>query len=127
MKILPIVLLALSTSVMAQDVKVVDETMEFNWEPPATRVDGTPMGPDEIGKYDLNCAGNTVWISPEQIEGGYTAQTADILPEYGEYTCKVATVDTDGLRSQWSNEVLVSWPEPIMGTPQAPTGLGTEF
>lgn len=126
MKILStIVLILLSTPLAAQ--QVVDNTMEFSFQPPTTRVNGEPLSSSEIAKYDLNCADNTIWITPEEAVGGYKAMTVDVLPDYGEYICKIAVVDTDGLRSQWSEEVPVKWPEPVIGTPQAPTDLGTEF
>lgn len=127
MRVLPaIFVVLLSTSLMASEV-VVDDTINFNFQPPTTRVDGTSLSMDEIDGYDINCAGKTIWVTPEEAEGGYRAQTSEVLPDYGQYACKVATVDTDGLRAEWSNEVMVSWPEPEIGTPMAPTDLGTEF
>lgn len=126
MRVLTILLVLLSTPLVANEV-VVDDTMDFSFQPPTTRMDGSPLSLDEIDGYDLSCAGRNIWITPEEAEGGYRAQTSEVLPDYGQYVCKISTVDTDGLASQWSNEVLVSWPEPEIGTPRAPTDLGTEF
>lgn len=97
------------------------------WEPPTTRVDGQPLAPEEIAHYDVSCVVSGTEISPVAVpvyEIPANAEThehavtySDLLAEYGAYDCALRTVDTDGLRSGWSNTVTLTWEPAPPGVP----------
>jgi hypothetical protein len=106
---------------------VAHADVTIQWEPPTTRVDGQPLAPEEISHYDVSCVVAGTEISPvaapvyEIPASGETHEHAvtypDLLPEYGEYSCALRTVDTDGLVSAWSNTVPLTWEPAAPGVP----------
>ena len=93
----------------------------LTWEPPTSRVDGTPLDPaTEISEYRLTC-GDTVTPIPATMTGQeYEVAKHEILPGYGTYDCFLTAVDTDGLVSMPSNAVILEWTKQ---PPSAPTNL----
>lgn len=108
--IIGIVLLALSGMVSAETL---------SWEPPTTRVDGTPLDPaTELSVYELSCGGKKTEI-PATGEENYEYEVTkhEILPEYGEHKCFLVAVDNDGLKSEPSNTVSITWEKSAPGRP----------
>lgn len=94
----------------------------LSWEPPTTRVDGTPLDPvTELAPYELVC-GDVVTEIPATNEGPqeYEVTKHEILPDYGTTECYLIAVDTDGLRSEPSNAVSINWERT---SPARPTNL----
>lgn len=83
------------------------EAETLSWVPPETRVDGTPLSLDEIGEYRLVCSEVVTSIQPGQTE--YEIAKHKALPGYGDNTCHMTVVDTGGLESGPSNEVVISY------------------
>lgn len=76
------------------------------WQPPNTRVNGDPLPASEIAGYDLECqrVGGAV-VYATGITAGATTHTTPEVFEAGDYTCRMRTLDTNGLVSEWSNAV----------------------
>lgn len=87
----------------------------LSWSPPTERVDGTPMGVEEIGSFRLYYAVDApvepdsdttemVELQPFQTAHGVTL---DLAPREEAYTVSFAitTVDTDGLEAPLSEVV----------------------
>ena len=100
--------------------QAADVEMRLSWEPPTTRVDGSPLDPaTELSGYELACGGVVTQI-PATVSGvGYPVPKAEALPGYGNYDCSMVAIDTDGRRSDPSKPVEVGWIAP----PSAPTEL----
>lgn len=90
-------------------VTAIAETL--SWEPPTTRVDGTPFDPlTEVDRYELVCQDKVTAIPPTQEqEQTYVFKKHEILPDYGEIGCYLIVVDTGGLQSEPSNTVTIPW------------------
>ena len=78
----------------------------LEWVEPKYRADGTPLyAPEEISGYRLYCGDLPYHLVP--AGNAYTAHLSDILPSFGEYSCHLTAVDTEGLESQPSNTVTL--------------------
>ena len=94
----------------------------LSWEPPTSRNDGTPLDPvAELAPYELVC-GDVVTQIPPTNDGPqeYEVTKHEILPAYGTTDCYMVAVDLDGLRSEPSNSVPISWEK---ASPARPTNL----
>lgn len=81
----------------------------LSWEPPTSRMDGTPLDPaTELSAYRLTC-GETVTEIPAVGDGTneYPLNKAEVLPGYGNHDCYLTAVDTEGRVSPPSNTVTV--------------------
>lgn len=92
--------LILALTLFAMPALAVDITV--TWEPPAERVDGTPITVDELSGYEAECSGNVVL---DLADGAATEAT--IALDYGRYDCRMRVYDTEGLVSDWSTVVSV--------------------
>jgi hypothetical protein len=99
------------------------------WEPPTTRVDGTPLPAAEIGMYEICVASDSTTCA----EGGTTAPRfyealASPVPiesldlPAGSWYFTIRTVDTNGLASEWADPVSYT----IVAPPNPPTALQIE-
>jgi hypothetical protein len=95
----------------------------FNWTPPNSYTDGSPLPQSEIASYNIYCngsllgsvintAGTDVWTSPDGS-----------LPP-GNYVCYATTVGTDAAESGPSNSVNFIV-DPLI--PGAPVGLTVQL
>lgn len=128
-KTLAILLVSISLLAQGAGVKQLGEVATFSFEPPTTRQNGEYLLFEEIGGYRLKC-GNTLTLVPAEagVLGEYQAPTEDVLDGEGGHSCAMATVDTDGLVSPWSDPVLVSWNlEQEFLIPKVPTQFGTDY
>jgi hypothetical protein len=105
-------------------VAAVAETL--TWTPPTTRVDGTPLDPaTELAPYELVCgqgdnAVTTNIPATGEAEQRYQVAKHEILPNYGEIPCYMVAVDLDGLKSEPSETVYLTWEK---GAPSAVTNI----
>jgi len=101
-------------------VAAVAETL--TWTPPTTRVDGTPLIPEtELAPYELVCGEVTTTIpATGEQDQSYQVRKHEILPGYGETGCYMIAVDTDGLKSEPSETVYLTWEK---GAPSAVTNI----
>ena len=88
-------------------------TATITWEPPTTRTDGSALAPTEIDGYVFSCRTgegehDDLLIIPNGETPSATALYTDLFTSYGEYLCAMRTVDTQGLESPLSNEVVVT-------------------
>lgn len=103
-------------------IVAVDALAEtLTWEPPTTREDGTPLDPaTEIAEYQLTCGDAVTIVAGTMPSEGYELAKHEVLPKYGTFDCTMVAVDTDGLRSEPSNSVVVEW---VKQPPMPPTNL----
>lgn len=101
--------LLIALFVLLFSVAAAAETL--SWEPPTTRVDGTPFDPaTEVARYELVCGDKVTEIPPTQDPANsYVFKKYEILPDYGDNSCYLTVVDTDGLQSAPSNTVAITW------------------
>ena len=94
----------------------------LTWTPPTTRVDGTPLDPAaELAPYELVCGEVTTTIpATGDQEQAYQVRKHEILPGYGETGCYMVAVDKDGLKSEPSEMVYLTWEK---GAPSAVTNI----
>ena len=76
------------------------DTVTWEWTPPDSREDGTPLPPEEIAGYAFML--NEV-EQPELLTGGENNLT--IITPLGEQCGAFATEDTEGRRSVWTAPV----------------------
>lgn len=82
----------------------------FWWTNPETRVDGTPLPPDELADTTMHCgleSGNYTMTASVGLSG--QAAREDIIAAFDldwdtVYFCALATTDTGGRRSAYSEE-----------------------
>lgn len=86
-------------------------TITLSWSVPTQRENGDTLTANEIAGYEINdSCGVTV-----EITGNTTSYTLPIVLPF-DCTFSIVAVDTDGLRSQVSNEITVRF-----NAPNAPT------
>lgn len=114
MRLIALMLLALLA------VPAMAETL--SWTPPTERADGTPLDPmTEIAEYRLVCGEVVTSIEPTVAEGEqYELTKHQVLPDYGTWDCHMTTVDTDGLESEPSESVSITWDK---APPREPTDV----
>jgi hypothetical protein len=110
MRILALPLLLIATACSAVDfqpvVNVVDDSATVSWVPPTTRVDDSPLPPDEIASYYVIGYGLSTDQAPIEVTvpAPATSHTIEGLsPGLNEFA--VRTVDTNGLSADWSDVV----------------------
>ena len=76
---------------------------DVTWVPPTERVNGDPLPLAEIASYDLECVrtGTGEVIYNAQLAGDDTAHETGAVFDEGEFQCRMRTVDTGGLVSEW--------------------------
>jgi len=86
-----------------------EELRTFSWIPPTERTDGTSLSSDEIQKYELGCSTESGQYDVLTFDApGGTNTSVQIPDSYmlpGVNYCSARTVDTDGNRSAWADEV----------------------
>ena len=94
----------------------------LSWEPPTTRVDGTPFDASkDLSSYQLYCDDlAAVPVPSDTSDGQYKIPLAEIFDGYGTFSCALTAVDLDGLESARSNSVDVVYP---VALPSKPTTL----
>lgn len=102
-------------------------TKDVTWLPPTERVNGDPLPASEIASYDLECVrtGTGEVVYNAQLAGNDTThQTAEVFDD-GEFQCRMRTVDTGGLMSEWgeSNVFTVGRCEVTDCRPQPPRSI----
>lgn len=79
----------------------VDKTV--SWIAPTERVNGDPLPAGEIAGYDLECVvqatGDVIYATG--IPAGATTHQTDAVFVEGTYLCRMRTLDTGGLVSDW--------------------------
>lgn len=100
--------------------KAASSTIQFQWEVPTERQDGTSLLVNEISGYTLYENGNKVaWIG-----GGSTTDFSYDYGGYGQPCFTISTTDTWGQEGQQSPEVCVNvFPAP----PGSPVFLDTSL
>lgn len=88
---------------------------EITWDAPTERLDGTPFYISEIDQFEINLtcpAMNVDFISQNNVF---------VIPQdvTGECQAKVLVVDTDGLRSDYSNIIDLT----LKAVPKSPFNL----
>lgn len=111
-------------------VEAADAKAMLSWEAPTERVDGTPMGVEEIREYRVFYTVD----GPVDPAGDYDTlqafQTAEavmlnLTPRAEPYTVNfaIAVVDTDGLVSALSSTVSKTFDVDSTAAPVVPTNL----
>ncbi|MFL0796096.1 MAG: hypothetical protein K6L73_01240 [Cellvibrionaceae bacterium] len=99
---------AASDSGSSEDI-IEEVAPKLTWTPPSTRENGDPLSPGEIAGYYLHSINNRT--NDEQIiyveEDGTSSVTLKDFSS-GSYEVSIATIDTDGLRSDFSEPVDIS-------------------
>ena len=86
------------------------ESITVTWAAPATRADGSPLAPDEIAGFEVyRCESGDPFVTIASDKNSYTDP---VTPEQVSYCYQLATVDTNGMRSQLSNPVSVALTPP---------------
>lgn len=103
------VMVTIAYNSTAQELPPPPSSITVSWSVPIERENGTLLSVDEIAGYELHtsCIENFIAI----VGGDVTSFTLDIaLP----YSCNftVLTVDTDGLRSEPSDILTVTFNSP---------------
>lgn len=109
-----LILSLLSFSVLAADV-------QLTWGTPTEREDGTPLAAEEIGSYVIEYGQEETSLGQSvTVEG--TLNTTDIngLPNGTTQYFRIATVDSDGLRGEFSDTINVDLPN---AAPSAPSNF----
>ena len=92
-----------SSSIANESQKLV-----FSFQPPTTKIDGTPLKPSEIAGYELSGGGIFAEISKDVIEYEALDYT---LPKEG--ACfSLVTKDTSGRRSEPATACIAALPNP---------------
>ncbi len=77
----------------------------FNFQPPTTYEDGTPLPQAAIASYDIECDGSLLANLPNQPLNTDTYQAPPGTFATGDHACQAFTVTTEGVRSGPSNTV----------------------
>ena len=110
--LLAYVALILLVFAVSFDVVAQPNAVTLEWTPPTERESGDPLAADELASYVLGCRIGGEIEDVLSIEASQTQTTVprhELFPTFGEYTCALAAIDTGGLRSAWSNEVVIEW------------------
>lgn len=105
--------LLITAMLMLFSITALAETLV--WQPPTTRVDGTPLDPvTELAPYELVCGQGDNAVTTEipatgEAEQRYQVSKHEILPDYGDIPCYMVAVDLDGLKSAPSDTVVIPW------------------
>jgi hypothetical protein len=101
-----VILILLTLLITAPLWAAVDKGV--TWIAPTERVNGDPLLANEIAGYDLECVregtGEIVYATGIPA-GATTHQTAEVFDE-GNFSCRMRTLDTDGLVSDWGNSAV---------------------
>lgn len=132
-----IILFASTTSIaMAEENPTeLKEDLAVSFTTPVERVNGDPLTIEEISHYDFRCfvvsespQENIEYYSvdiPKHTEDGskeFAIKMSELFPDYGDYNCEIATVDTDGLLSDYA--FMAGGPvEFDPSKPEAPTNV----
>ena len=110
-------LLGLGLGVYSFDVQA-DEFILVKFTRPTEREDGTPLKKDEIAGYQIFIDKVPVnHPSGRQLVPRYFDYTLVKVP-LGEHTINLTTVDTDGLESLYSNDLVVTIGSDKPGEPE---------
>ncbi len=99
----------LVTAILAPQIASAET---LSWEPPTTRVDGTPLDPvTDLSNYFFKCDGGIAISIPAVGDGTntYPLTKRDIFPDYGTYDCWMTAVSTEQLESSPSNIVTIPY------------------
>lgn len=100
------------------------------WVAPTERVNGDPLPAGEIDSYELECltTSGTVVYATMVAGTDSTHRTADVF-DTGEFRCRMRTVDTGGLMSEWgeSNVFTVGRCEISDCRPTPPSSIVVEI
>lgn len=115
---------------LAQNAFAASATSELSWSAPTERVDGTPMGLDEIAEYRVfysvdgqpTTEGDYITIGPDATS---ETVTLELTPRAEDYTVSFAivVVDTNGLVSQPSEMVSKVFNVDSTSVPKPATNL----
>lgn len=112
MKNLMVIFALMGLMAVVQNAFAASATSELSWSAPTERVDGTPMGLDEIAEYRVfysvdgqpTTDGEFITIGPDATS---ETVTLELTPRSEDYTVSFAivVVDTNGLESEPSEMV----------------------
>ncbi len=91
------------------DEIIDDASPKLTWLPPSTRENGEPLSPSEIEGYYLytvNLRTDDEQMIYVEEDGSSSFSLEDF--SIGSYEVSIATIDTDGLRSDFSEPVDIS-------------------
>lgn len=76
---------------------------DVTWVAPTERVNGDPLAANEIASYDLECVrtGTGEVVYNAQLAGAETTHQTTEVFDGGEFQCRMRTIDTGGLVSEW--------------------------
>lgn len=97
-----VILVLLTLLITAPLWAAVDK--DVTWVAPTERVNGDPLPVTDIAGYDLEClreSDNVVVYATGLPVTATTHQTPEVF-EAGNFFCRMRTLDTDGLISDWS-------------------------
>lgn len=100
-----VVLILLTLLITAPLWAAVDKGV--TWLAPTERVNGDPLSAGDIAGYDLEClteSGTPVYATG--LPGNATQHTTAEVFEAGTFYCRMRTIDTDGLVSDWGQSAL---------------------
>lgn len=82
-------------------------TKDVTWLAPNARVNGDPLPAGEIAGYDLECvrAGTGEVVYATGIPASASTHTTAEVFDDGNFACRMRTLDTGGLVSDWSADV----------------------
>jgi hypothetical protein len=108
---------SLSLATCAFNVAQAD-TLKWSWTPPTERTDGTTLTPEEIAGYAVMI--NNV-EQPDLLTDGENVLT--VVAPSGEQCGSLATQDTEGRRSVWTDPVCKF----ALATPGNPLNVTVEI
>lgn len=82
------------------------------WDAPTQRVDGTPLLPGELSKYEIEveyASGGTIHEAP-----GDSTQYDMALASFGNNCFRIRVFDGNGLSSEWTEQVCINVLAPPM-------------
>jgi hypothetical protein len=93
------------------------------WEIPTARVDEQPLPIEEIAHIELEVTKDAVVIHTQNFPPTVTTfvYERELPPDY-TLCYRARTVDTDGLESDWTEQVCKT----VKGQPNPPPGLGVK-
>ena len=94
----------------------VANAAELKWDPPTQRMNGTPITSDEIAGYNIYVDGEL----SGSVSGNLTSTSIHLDTSTNDKHCvSLQTVDTNGLKSQLSDEKCFN----LVSPPNAPTNV----
>lgn len=98
------------------------ERIVLNWQPPVTRIDGTPLSPGEIDGYILTVNGTAMY----GVVPNHASSVSVNARSVGEYCFRIATRDINGEVGPYSEpdcwSVRVRPPDPRPPDPRDSVG-----